>query len=450
MAVAVPARADDLDDERDRVSQQLTAAQARLDDHTKALANASSSLQQSRGQLDQAKSQLAETRRQLAQAQSEDEAAAGRLAQAQNDLEEAKAAVTEGERNVAAQKAQVGNVARTQYQQRTGMVGIGMVVTGTSTGDLNNRVQWSTTVFDSTQAELDKLEAVQAKLVAAKERQAKIEAEMADARARAAQNLATRQSLAARAAEEERAVAALVEANAAAEANASNQLEESQAQAKALSAEQRDVEARIADRLAKQQAEDARRAEEARQRQLEREAAQSRADSEAARVRAEADAARERADAAQKRARQGESAPDGDRESAEPAGPFIAPVDGPVSSRFGMRLHPVLKVWKLHDGTDYAVDCNVPIRAAADGVVAERYYNAGYGNRLMIDHGRINGAYLTTGYNHAVRYTVSVGERVKQGEIIGYVGSTGYSTGCHLHLMVWANGKVTNPQTVGF
>ena len=63
----------------------------------------------------------------------------------------------------------------------------------------------------------------------------------------------------------------------------------------------------------------------------------------------------------------------------------------------------------------------------------------------MIDHGYVRGRYVTTGYNHAIRYTVSVGERVRKGEVIGYVGSTGYSTGCHLHLMVWLDGSVVNP-----
>jgi murein DD-endopeptidase MepM/ murein hydrolase activator NlpD len=79
--------------------------------------------------------------------------------------------------------------------------------------------------------------------------------------------------------------------------------------------------------------------------------------------------------------------------------------------------------------------------------VAERYYNAAYGNRLMIDHGLVDGRYVTTGYNHSLRYTVSVGDRVKKGEVIGYAGTTGYSTGCHLHLMVWLDGKRTNPMT---
>nr|WP_232531245.1 M23 family metallopeptidase [Microlunatus antarcticus] len=112
-----------------------------------------------------------------------------------------------------------------------------------------------------------------------------------------------------------------------------------------------------------------------------------------------------------------------------------------------MRLHPVLHVWKLHDGTDFGAGCGAAIHAAADGVVAEKYYNAGYGNRLMIDHGKVDGKYVTTGYNHAIRYVVGVGDHVKQGQVIGYVGTTGYSTGCHLHLMVWLNGGMVNPMS---
>jgi murein DD-endopeptidase MepM/ murein hydrolase activator NlpD len=115
-----------------------------------------------------------------------------------------------------------------------------------------------------------------------------------------------------------------------------------------------------------------------------------------------------------------------------------------------MRLHPVLGYWKLHDGTDFGAACGTPIKAAASGVVSDRYYNAGYGNRLMIDHGKIKGDYVTTGYNHASKYIVSVGDRVSQGETIGYVGSTGYSTGCHLHLMVWENGDLVNPMSKWF
>jgi murein DD-endopeptidase MepM/ murein hydrolase activator NlpD len=136
------------------------------------------------------------------------------------------------------------------------------------------------------------------------------------------------------------------------------------------------------------------------------------------------------------------------RSSASNAGHgFSFPVPARITSPFGMRFHPVLRYWKLHDGTDFGAGCGTAIRAPRAGRVAERYYNAGYGNRLMIDHGYIRGRYVTTGYNHASRYIVRVGQRVQKGQVIGYVGSTGFSTGCHLHLMVWLNGRLRNPMT---
>ena len=121
------------------------------------------------------------------------------------------------------------------------------------------------------------------------------------------------------------------------------------------------------------------------------------------------------------------------------------PVSAPVTSSYGMRLHPILGYWKLHDGTDFGAACGTPIRAAASGVISEKYFNAGYGNRLFIDHGSINDRIMTTAYNHLSGYAVSVGQRVSQGQIVGYVGTTGYSTGCHLHLMLWVNGSMVDP-----
>jgi len=123
----------------------------------------------------------------------------------------------------------------------------------------------------------------------------------------------------------------------------------------------------------------------------------------------------------------------------------MMPVSGPVTSGFGMRLHPVLRVWKLHDGTDLGATCGTPIRAPYAGRVSAAYASAGYGNRLMIDHGVVDGRNVVTGFNHAASYMVGVGDRVVTGQVIGFVGSTGFSTGCHLHLMVWQNGKVVDP-----
>src|SRR4029450_6522017 len=104
---------------------------------------------------------------------------------------------------------------------------------------------------------------------------------------------------------------------------------------------------------------------------------------------------------------------------------FSFPVAAGITSPFGMRFHPVLHYWKLHDGTDFGAACGTPIRAAYAGGVAERYYNAGYGNRLMIDHGYVGGRYVTTGYNHASHYIGRVGQRGSKGQGIGDVGARG-------------------------
>jgi murein DD-endopeptidase MepM/ murein hydrolase activator NlpD len=126
---------------------------------------------------------------------------------------------------------------------------------------------------------------------------------------------------------------------------------------------------------------------------------------------------------------------------------FLRPVPGPVTSTFGMRLHPLLKVWKLHDGTDFGAACGTAIRAPYAGVVARGYYSPAYGNRLFVSHGRVAGVQVETAFNHAVRYLVRPGQRVSRGQVIGEVGSTGLSTGCHLHLMVWLNGRLSNPMS---
>src|SRR4029453_12379193 len=126
---------------------------------------------------------------------------------------------------------------------------------------------------------------------------------------------------------------------------------------------------------------------------------------------------------------------------------FLHPVAGAVTSAFGMRLHPVLKVWKLHDGTDFAAACGTAIRAPYAGVVTRDYYSSAYGNGLFVSPGRVAGVQVETSFNHAARYLVRSGQRVSRGQVIGEVGSTGLSTGCHLHLMLWLNGRLSNPMS---
>lgn len=123
------------------------------------------------------------------------------------------------------------------------------------------------------------------------------------------------------------------------------------------------------------------------------------------------------------------------------------PVDGArVSSGFGMRTHPVLGYSKMHQGVDFAAPTGTPIYAGGDGVVVERGKKGGYGNFILIRHG---GGY-STAYGHMSRFKSDVqrGTRVRQGEVIGYVGSTGRSTGPHLHYEVRIDGRQVNPANV--
>lgn len=112
------------------------------------------------------------------------------------------------------------------------------------------------------------------------------------------------------------------------------------------------------------------------------------------------------------------------------------------SSPFGMRLHPVYGDYRLHNGVDLSAPEGTPIYASRAGQVIVATYGASGGNYVMIDH--MDGTY-TTMYLHMTRYVVSVGQNVAAGELIGYCGSTGVSTGPHLHFSVFKNGVAVNP-----
>lgn len=117
-----------------------------------------------------------------------------------------------------------------------------------------------------------------------------------------------------------------------------------------------------------------------------------------------------------------------------------------VSSGYGVRVHPLSGFRKMHQGTDYAATTGTPVVAPADGVVVEARRWGGYGNWLRIRHS--NG--LETGYGHLSRYGsgIRAGQRVSQGQVVAYVGSTGASTGPHLHYEIWRNGQRINPSGI--
>lgn len=123
------------------------------------------------------------------------------------------------------------------------------------------------------------------------------------------------------------------------------------------------------------------------------------------------------------------------------------PIDGArISSGYGKRRHPILGYTKMHKGVDFAARSGTPIMAAGDGVIEVAGWNGGYGRYIRIRH---NGTYKTA-YAHmrAFRKGIRAGKQVKQGQIIGYVGTSGRSTGPHLHYEVLKNGRQTNPRSI--
>lgn len=128
----------------------------------------------------------------------------------------------------------------------------------------------------------------------------------------------------------------------------------------------------------------------------------------------------------------------------ERRGTMGMPVAGRVTSTFGMRMHPLLGFMRMHKGTDIGAPYGSPIYAAMDGVVQSAGRAGGYGNFVKLAHA----GGLSSGYGHMSRFAVRAGMRVTRGQVIGYVGSTGISTGPHLHWEVWQNGRPVNPRSI--
>ncbi len=123
------------------------------------------------------------------------------------------------------------------------------------------------------------------------------------------------------------------------------------------------------------------------------------------------------------------------------SGAFIWPVNGVITSPYGYRTHPIFGSTIYHSGMDIGVDYGTPVHAADSGVVVEAGWISGYGYAVIIDHG--NG--LSTLYGHNESLNVSEGQSVSQGQVIAYAGSTGNSTGPHVHFEVRSNGDPVDP-----
>jgi murein DD-endopeptidase MepM/ murein hydrolase activator NlpD len=132
------------------------------------------------------------------------------------------------------------------------------------------------------------------------------------------------------------------------------------------------------------------------------------------------------------------------RNALAAATPSVWPVAGWLTSSYGNRTDPFTNDQDFHPGLDISADYGQPVIATGDATVAAAGPNGAFGNMVSLDHG----FGIMTKYGHLSRIAVIADQHVKRGDVIGYVGSTGRSTGAHLHYEVWMNGKLTNPMTL--
>lgn len=393
-----PAQAADERRRKDRIDAALKDLRHQINETSVKLRVAAKALRRAESRLPAARSRVARVHGQLVAAQARDRMLAERLAVAEAEVARAARRIDEILADIAASRVLIGRIARSSYQSG-GMGELAVVLQSTSPDDFAARLVLVQNAMRSESRLLGELSegradlaAQRATLVAKREQVAATKREQ-EATIRRVQRLKAeaieaRESVKTLISERERAVARVEREKAAEETRYARMQAESQRLSRILATRAR--RARIM----------------------------------------------------------------GPRSSVEPGqsgGVLSPPVSAAITSSYGMRVHPITGVYKLHDGTDFGVGCGTPVRAAAAGTVIQAANVPGYGNQLVIDHGRLRGAGVATSYSHMMRFTRGVGARVTRGEIVGYSGGAagmsgaGYSTGCHQHFMVYVNGSTTDP-----
>lgn len=409
----------DLEARHAELQRQIEAAQASVNEQQGAVDRAQAALQASQQQLAEARAALEQTRADLQAARDADAVLAAQLAHEQDLLRQARAETARAKAAVEAQRQVIARAARDAFQQRTNLTGIQVVVGAQTQGQLQQRIQWDTTIFDATGARMTELQRLEGLVQEAEAKQAAVEASAAEAKQASEENVQRISDLEAQAAQQEADVAALVASNETYAAEAQAALDADQQNYNALLAEESQVERDIAAIVADQLANGAPREDIAKL------VAMGVVSTDPATY---------------------PLANEGAQMILSPQG-FIRPVRAKPGSPFGMRFHPILKYWRMHNGYDFGAACGEPLYAAQSGKVVKAGVQGGFGNYTIIDHGVIGGKSIMTGYAHQSSIVVKVGQRVEMGQLIGYVGTTGLSTGCHLHLQVYANGTPVNPLT---
>lgn len=393
LPVPPPAVADSVTDQRDALERQIAELRNQLQDTSADLVNAAVSLKRAQAGLVAVSAALATAQAAVVAAQQRDAELASQLAFAQAQEDKSAQAMAASRAATESTRAAVGQIARETYVN-SGLGTLSVALQADSPEQFADRLSIAVAALSSSNGAIQRLATQQADLRAETARLDAIRAQVAALKQQSAAAVVARQQAAA-------------------------QLTADQAQQQQLVTQQTQAVATIRAKVA---------AERARLAQAQREQAQLEA-MLAARARGQAQRNH------------------GSLSGPPPAGSgmFGYPASGPITSGFGMRYHPILHIWRMHTGIDFGIGCGTPVYAAAAGTVISAGWAGGYGNRVVVDHGWHRGADFATTYNHLTSIVVRSGA-VSQGQLIAYSGTTGLSTGCHLHFEVLVNGSFVNPQ----
>jgi murein DD-endopeptidase MepM/ murein hydrolase activator NlpD len=390
-AVSVPmAHADDLKDKQKRVQKKLEHADHEFDESSKRFSRAMARMSEAKAQLQVAKKELRDTRIRLFAARERDREMQEKLELAQARLEQAQEDLEQGRVDLADQRDAVTDMIATIYQEGDPELrAFSSMLTAQSSADITWTQEGQQVMVGRETRAYDELRAAEVLLEVREDQLAEAEAQVEVAREAAAEHLEVMKDLTAEARAARERVKQVVAERAVAQRMAFRAKRKDRQELRELKKEEQRIERMIAAQAAK-----------SRQPNI----------------------------------------------STSRGGFLNWPmVGGYITSPYGYRVHPIYGYYSLHNGIDLGGGCNVPLPAAAGGRVVSTYYSSTYGNRVIIYVGRVNGKNLTIIYNHLTSDVVSPGQRVSRGQVVGYSGTTGWSTACHLHFIVMVNGATVDP-----
>lgn len=398
---AAPAAADDdVQQQKSRTDQKVKSLMNRFEDLSKELATSYAKLQDAKRRLPGARKDLSAANSQLEAAKEKDRRLAERLSDARAAQQRATDKLNDSRKSIAKNQSEVAKLARRAYRNGGVSSNTAIWLQASQGDDLVGAVSMVSSAVQAQSTVLRELREDRAVQRNARARLTAVRAKVAELKKKSAANVVVREAAQRKAEEVAANLSTLVATTkkesatlAAAKSKTKGKLKHERAEQKALAA-----------KILKQQ----------------------RADRRAKRY---ADAGASSAS------------------SSSSSNAYLQnPAPGyPVTSNFGWRYHPIYHTRKLHAGTDFGVPCGTTVHAAAPGRVISAGYRTGAGNEVVINHGTVHGGQLATAYKHNTRLLVHAGQRVSRGQAISISGTTGWSTGCHLHFEVLRNGQYQNP-----